>query len=153
MSCTAICISIQHFRTLAQLPHLASVSSSPPNDLSPAYPPHLFAHPPQAPLTMNGMGRKRSPTCPSLPLSHTHISWHTLLHHTFHYSPHQVDGLDVVACNGVHVRLVVADGEDAAMHRRVQRLHTPCNSQQVWGWGGSVFRSSRTGSLMFSFAV
>mmetsp|Transcript_9195 Transcript_9195/g.27986 ORF Transcript_9195/g.27986 Transcript_9195/m.27986 type:complete len:236 (+) Transcript_9195:1226-1933(+) len=35
----------------------------------------------------------------------------------------QVDGLDVVRRDGLHVRLVAADREDAAVHCRVQRLN------------------------------
>ncbi len=35
---------------------------------------------------------------------------------------YQVDGLDLVASNGIHVLLVVADGEDASVHGGVKGL-------------------------------
>lgn len=39
---------------------------------------------------------------------------------------HQVDGLDVVLLDCIHVCGVAADGQDTTVHTRVQRLDTTC---------------------------
>jgi hypothetical protein len=41
---------------------------------------------------------------------------------------HHINGADVMLLDGCHVLSVAANGEDATVNARVQRLHTSCNS-------------------------
>jgi hypothetical protein len=50
--------------------------------------------------------------------------------HNSEVHTHQVNGLDVVLLDCLHVCGVAADRQDAAMHARVQRLHTACGAKQ-----------------------
>jgi hypothetical protein len=41
---------------------------------------------------------------------------------------HHINGADVMLLDGCHVLSVAANGQDATMHARVQRLHAPYSS-------------------------